>query len=96
MSFSIRHNGHMLRKAAIVAIICGTAFLLSGCGSISSWLAEKLADNVPAWAGGLPPGAPPRPSDPGYAQYENEQRAKAVVDAEKASADAETITNPAH
>ena len=37
----------MLRKAAIVAIICGTAFLLSGCGSISSWLAEKLADNVP-------------------------------------------------
>lgn len=55
------------------------AISLSGCGSISSFLGTTLADYIPAWAGGLPKDAPPRPDDPRYQQYLEEQRAKRDV-----------------
>jgi hypothetical protein len=39
---------------------------LTGCGSISSFMAGGMADLIPAWAGGLPADAPPRPGTPEY------------------------------
>jgi hypothetical protein len=42
---------------------------LSGCGSVSSFLAGGMADFIPAWAGGLPADAPPRPGTPEYDAY---------------------------
>ena len=42
---------------------------LSGCGSISSFVSGGMADLIPAWAGGLPAGAPPRPGTPEYEAY---------------------------
>lgn len=42
---------------------------LSGCGSISSFVAGGMADLIPAWAGGLPADAPPRPGTPEYDAY---------------------------
>jgi len=42
---------------------------LSGCGSISSFVAGGMADLIPAWAGGLPANAPPRPGTPEYEAY---------------------------
>jgi hypothetical protein len=42
---------------------------LTGCGSISSFLAGGMGDLIPAWAGGLPADAPPRPGTPEYDAY---------------------------
>jgi hypothetical protein len=42
---------------------------LGGCGSISSFMAGGMADLIPAWAGGLPADAPPRPGSPEYEAY---------------------------
>jgi hypothetical protein len=38
---------------------------LAGCSNLATF----LADNIPQWAGGLPKDAPPRASDPRYADY---------------------------
>jgi hypothetical protein len=62
------------RMATIAGLILVLPFL-SGCGAVSAF----MADTMPTWMGGLPEGAPPRPSDPRYPEYERAQRAKAIV-----------------
>jgi hypothetical protein len=42
-----------------------SALTLSSCASTSGF----IADNLPEWAGGLPPDAPPRQGAPGYRAY---------------------------
>lgn len=61
-------------KSIAVVAFCLAAPLLSGCTATSNF----VADTLPTWMGGLPPDAPPRPSDPRYAEYERAQKAKAV------------------
>jgi len=39
--------------------------LSASCSSVGAF----IGDNLPAWAGGLPPGTPPRPGTPGYDEY---------------------------
>lgn len=58
----------MTRQAAAVCLIA-MSFTLAGCGSISSFMAGGMADLIPAWAGGLPADAPPRPGTPEYEAY---------------------------
>jgi hypothetical protein len=60
--------------------------LLQGCGSVNTWLAENTADKMPAWAGGLPADAPPRPSDPRYPEFERAMRERSVSDAKQPAA----------
>jgi hypothetical protein len=79
----------MLVNSISVALIIAAATLLSGCGVINSSLSESVTDSIPHWAGGLPPGVPPRPDDPKYAEYLEKLQAKAVVAAPKADVDAE-------
>jgi hypothetical protein len=62
------------RKSIALAAFCLAAPLLSGCTATSNF----VADTVPTWMGGLPADAPPRPSDPRYAEYERAQKAKEV------------------
>lgn len=69
-----------------VSALLGLALLactLTGCGSVSSFLAGGMADMIPAWAGGLPADAPPRPGTAAYDAYikqrEQQQQAGAVV-----------------
>jgi hypothetical protein len=50
-------------------ILTALAFALGGCSSINTWLSSALADDVPQWAGGLPPGTPPRPGTAKYDDY---------------------------
>lgn len=59
------------------------SILLNGCTSTS----EFLADSIPTWAGGLPPDAPPRPSDPRYPEYERSLREKTAIDAQPKATD---------
>ena len=46
---------------------------LSGCGTINGYLASGMSDNLPQWAGGLPPDAPPRPGTAKYEEFMRER-----------------------
>lgn len=50
----------------VIALLSGS---LGGCGSISSFLAGSMGDYIPAWAGGLPADAPPRPGSARYDEW---------------------------
>lgn len=66
-----------LRKGITIIFSIGLlSLLLSGCGSINSWLAERTADTMPHWMGGLPDGVPPRPDDPRYQSYIEGQKTR--------------------
>ena len=84
-----------LRTAAFIAVLGATPFL-SGCSSINSWLADVMADHIPAWAGGLPPGAPPRSTDPRYAEYEQTVHGGALIDANKSTNKTPDAAAPLH
>lgn len=71
----------MTRYVALIALVIAAASALGGCGTANTWLANNLGDKVPQWAGGLPPDAPPREGAPGYAEYIEGIRSKALVDA---------------
>jgi hypothetical protein len=55
--------------SALVLAACG----LGGCGTINAHLAAGAGDYIPQWAGGLPPGAPPRPGSAKYDEYMQER-----------------------
>jgi hypothetical protein len=54
-----------------------------------------MGDYIPAWAGGLPKGAPPRSTDPRYAKFIEEQHSEApkspLADANKLATSADAI-----
>jgi hypothetical protein len=57
------------------------AATLAGCGAIRGMTVdtgEFFADHLPAWAGGLPADAPPRPDGPRYEKYIHEESAKSA------------------
>jgi hypothetical protein len=54
---------------AATFLACG----LSGCGTINEKLAAGISDSIPAWAGGLPADAPPRPGSARYDEYMRER-----------------------
>jgi hypothetical protein len=64
-----------IRILSVFALIV-MASSLSGCGSISTWLADTMADHIPAWAGGLPPDTPPRPGTREYDEWMKERGGK--------------------
>jgi hypothetical protein len=49
---------------------------LGGCGTINEKLADGMSDYIPAWAGGLPADAPPRPGTAKYDEYIKERERK--------------------
>jgi hypothetical protein len=46
-----------------LAVVAG--LMVASCSSSTNF----IADNLPPWAGGLPPGTPPRQGAPGYDAY---------------------------
>jgi hypothetical protein len=69
MSIATRHLATLV-AAALLA--CG----LSGCGTINEKLAAGVSDAIPAWIGGLPADAPPRPGSARYDEYMRERERK--------------------
>jgi hypothetical protein len=57
----------VLHRPPVVVAIVVMAVGLGGCGTINGWLSAGFEDYIPAWAGGLPADAPPRP---GTVQYD--------------------------
>jgi hypothetical protein len=68
------------RTTAIVAIVLA-GLGLSGCSSINEKLAAGMSDAIPAWAGGLPADAPPRPGTAKYDEYMKERERKRLMPA---------------
>jgi hypothetical protein len=59
----------LFRRAYTLVVLALIAGSLGGCGSISSFVAGSMGDYIPAWAGGLPADAPPRPGTPKYEEW---------------------------
>ena len=71
-----------------LAVLIGLAIMacsLGGCGSISSFVAGGMADLIPAWAGGLPANAPPRPGTAEYDAMLKQREEKMVAPAGNAA-----------
>jgi hypothetical protein len=58
-----------IRRTCLLIALALMAGSLGGCGSINSFVADGMGDYIPAWAGGLPADAPPRPGTPKYAEW---------------------------
>jgi len=54
---------------------------LAGCGTINERMAAGVSDAIPAWAGGLPADAPPRPGTAKYDEYMRERERKRLLPA---------------
>jgi hypothetical protein len=74
----------MLIRASHIAAIVAAALAgcsLSGCGTINEKLSAGMSDYIPAWAGGLPADAPPRPGTLKYDEYMKERERKRLLPA---------------
>jgi hypothetical protein len=74
MPISTRH------LAVILAIALGSC-TLGACGTINEKLASGVSDVLPAWAGGLPADAPPRPGTAKYDEFMRERERKRLMPA---------------
>lgn len=54
---------------------------LAGCGTINERMAAGVSDAIPAWAGGLPADAPPRPGTAKYDEYMRERERRRLLPA---------------
>lgn len=78
--------------AALVAVtLAGLG--LSGCSSINEKLAAGMSDSIPAWAGGLPADAPPRPGTAKYDEYMRERERLRLIPATERPAEAKPASS---
>jgi hypothetical protein len=80
---------HILTIAALALAGCA----LSGCGTINEKLAAGVSDAVPAWAGGLPADAPPRPGSAKYDEFMKERERKRLLPASERGEEAKPATD---
>jgi hypothetical protein len=71
---------HRVPAALAIAVLAGC---LGGCGTINGWLSAGFEDYIPAWAGGLPADAPPRPGTLKYDEWMKERERQRLEAAAK-------------
>jgi hypothetical protein len=64
------------RHLAILLAVALPACGLGGCGTINGYLAAGVSDAIPAWLGGMPADAPPRPGTAKYDEFMKEREQK--------------------
>ena len=73
-------------------------FALTGCSTVNERLSAGVSDAIPAWAGGMPADAPPRPGTAKYDEFMRErERRRLMPAAEREREDAragETAAEP--
>ncbi|ANW00609.1 hypothetical protein [Bradyrhizobium icense] len=79
------------RHIAMIATVALAGSGLSGCGTINEKVSAGVSDAIPAWAGGLPADAPPRPGTAKYDEYMRERERKRLMPASERDKE----TNPA-
>ena len=88
------------RQIAALFAVALPAIGLSGCAGINEKLAAGVSDAIPAWAGGMPADAPPRPGTAKYDEFMRErERRRLMPAAEREREDAkpgETTLEPVH
>jgi hypothetical protein len=62
-----------LRQLAVFLAAALLACGMSGCSTLNEKVAAGVSDTLPAWAGGLPADAPPRPGTAKYDEYMRER-----------------------
>ena len=67
------------RHIVTIAALSLAGFALSGCGTINEKLAAGASDYIPAWAGGMPADAPPRPGSAKYDEFMKERERKRLL-----------------
>jgi hypothetical protein len=67
---------HLRRRLPALLCLALLSCSLGGCGSVSSFVAGGMADLIPAWAGGLPADAPPRPGTAEYDAFMKQREAQ--------------------
>lgn len=72
-----------VRPFALLLVVAAPACGLTGCGTINERLAAGVSDAIPAWAGGLPADAPPRPGTAKYDEFMKERGRKRLLPAEE-------------
>lgn len=92
MPINTRRLAVLLAAAALLA--CG----LSGCGTINEKLAAGVSDAIPAWAGGMPADAPPRPGTAKYEEFMRERERKRLEPAppKDATVNSNASLDPVH
>ena len=80
---------HLALLLAVALPACG----LGGCASINEKLAAGVSDTLPAWAGGLPADAPPRPGTAKYDEFMRERERKRLEPAPATATDAASKSN---
>ena len=69
------------RETLLLAGIVALACCLTACGTVNERLAAGVSDIIPAWAGGLPADAPPRPGTAQYDEYMRERERRRLLPA---------------
>jgi hypothetical protein len=83
-------------RARHIAVILAAAVAglgLSGCGTINEKLATGMGDYIPAWAGGLPADAPPRPGTAKYDEYMRKRERLRLMPAAERPAEAKPVSS---
>ena len=71
----------LIRHIATIVALSLAGFALSGCGTINEKLSAGVSDAIPAWAGGVPADAPPRPGTVKYDEFMKERERKRLMPA---------------
>ena len=80
-----------LRQLAMLFAAALLLGALSGCGTINEKMSAGMADSIPAWAGGLPADAPPRPGTAKYDEFMQErERLRQMPAADRPGAEQQT------
>jgi hypothetical protein len=65
-----------LQRLVVVVAIAVLACGIGGCGTINHYMAIGMEGAIPAWAGGLPADAPPRPGTVEYDEFMRQREAQ--------------------
>jgi hypothetical protein len=69
------------RQLTLLVVVAIQACGLAGCGTINERIAAGVSDVIPAWAGGLPADAPPRPGTAKYDEFMRERERRRLLPA---------------
>ena len=69
------------RHIVITLALSLAGFALTGCSTVNERLAAGVSDAIPAWAGGMPADAPPRPGTAKYDEFMRERERRRLMPA---------------